>query len=242
MKLLTRPEGQSMRATENASQELRSIQLDQAIRDKRKEIDDLEKIFIQTLSAQGNKNYEEERLWKEKISGLTNEVLELEGRRQRALVPLVEKEKLLQDRDSALLKREEITSIKESDLEYMRDFLENKLDAVSEREQNAVTYAETLNNREFNLQFQEHELKNRSDALTMILKESHEEIEKGKMELSQQKATLKGREVTILERERNVAMKEKSFANREKAILDKYATLQRAITETNLKHGLNIKL
>ena len=53
---------------------------------------------------------------------------------------------------------------------------------------------------------------------------------------AQKKAVLKGRDVSITERERNVELQEASFADREKRIVDRYQTLLRAITETNLKN------
>jgi len=237
MKLLTPPAGKSRQQVENASQELRAIQLDELIRAKRKELNDLDALTVSALSRSGIEHYEEEQKWKEKINTLTIEVEALESRRKSALVPLEEREKQVQDKDSALSKREETIAIKETDLEQTREILEDRLDAVSEREQDATKYSQILNNREFAVQLQEKQIAERMKALTDILRESYEDIQTAKTEAAQRKALLKGRDVSITERERNVEMQEKSFANREKSIVDRYLTLQRAITEVNLKNN-----
>lgn len=244
MRLLKPLEGQSRRQIENAQQELRSSQLDQVLKDKRKEINDLDIQLVNSLSEIGRRNYDEENMWKEKIDVLTREVEALESRRKSALVPLEEREKEVQNRESALLKREEIIAIKESDVEQTREILENKLDAISEREQDATNYSVNLNNREFAIQLQEKQIGERMAGLTIILQESYDEMQKAQAENAQRKAILKGRDVSIAEREKNVDMQEASFANREKAIVDRYKTLLSAISETKLKYGnkLNIKL
>ncbi len=244
MRLLKPLEGQNRQQAEIAQQQLRVGELDQVIRDKRKEINDLDNLLIKTLSETGKKNYEEEQMWKEKISGLTREVEALESRRKYALVPLEEREKEVENRESALLKREEIVAIKESDVEQTRELLEGKLDAISEREQEATNYSIQLNNREFAVQLQEKQISERMNGLTTILQESYDEMQKAQTEVAQRKAVLKGRDVSILEREKNVEMQENSFANREKAIADRYKSLLSAISETKLKYGdkLNIKL
>ena len=237
MRLLTPPAGQSRRQVENADQERRSIQLDQVIKDKRKEINDLDIQLVNSLSDIGKRNYEEEIVWKAKINVHTREVEALESRRKHALVPLEEREKKVQDTESVLLKREEMVAIKESDVEQTRELLEGKLDAISEREQEATNYSVTLNNREFAIQLQEKQISERMKALTEILQESLDETQKAQAEAARQKAILKGRDVSITEREKYVDIQEKSFADREKRIVDRYQTLLRAITETNLKQN-----
>lgn len=236
MRLLSAPQGKSKRETDIASQELRVQELDSLLMQKRKEISETDALLVRTLSETGLKNYEEEQAWKEKIQGLINEVTALESRRKSALVPLETREKEVETKERVLLEREEQTILKESDFEYTRQLLEDKLDVVSEREQDAEKYAQILNNREFSVQLQEAQVKQRMEALTTILKESYEEILTSQAESARQKAILKGRAVSITEREKNVEMQEAGFANREKAILDKYKTLQRTITEVNLNN------
>lgn len=239
MRLLSPKEGKSRQELDIQSQERRIVELDALINTKRIELDNLDRQLLKILSDNGAERYNEEEEWRSKISSLTEEVEQLEARRKRALVPLEEKEKELQDKDSALLKREEQIVIKESNLEYTKEALQDRLDAVSEREQDATDYAQKLNNREFAVQFQEQQIKERMVALTTIIKEAFEDMQRSQAESAKQKAILKGREVPLLERERNVEMREKSFADRERAITDKYQTLLRAITETNLKNNGN---
>ncbi len=239
MKLLSTPQGKSRREQENVDQELRAIELDKLIVAKRKELSDLDRLLISSLSEKSVKNYEEEQLWKNKIQELTNEVEALESRRKSALVPLEEREKKAQDRESALLKREEMVQIKESDIERTKELLEQRLDEISEREQEATNYSILLNNRRFNIEFQEKEIQVRSEAMVQILKESLEEVELAKAEAAKRKAILKGRDVSITEREKNVELQEAAFATREQKILDRYRSLQKAITETNLNQSGN---
>lgn len=236
MRLLSAPQGKSKRDNDIATQELRVQELDALLASRRREISETDALLVRTLSETGLRNYEEEQAWKEKIAILTNEVEALESRRKSALVPLESREKEVETRERVLLEREEQSRLKESDNEYTRELLENKLDTVSEREQDAEKYAQRLNNREFSVQMQETEVKRRMDAVTAILKQSYEEILASQAESARQKAVLKGRDVSITEREKNVEMQEKAFANREEAILDKYRTLQRTITEVNLRN------
>ena len=235
MRLLSAPEGKSKRVLDNAEQIVRSQELDALIVSKRKEISDLDAVLVRTLSEKGAKNYEEEQAWKEKLTVLTNEVEALESRRKSALIPLEEREKTVQDKESVLLQREETIVIKESDLEYTKQLLEDKLDTVSEREQDAISQDKRLTNREANIKLQEAQVEQRMKALTTILQQSYEEIIVSQTEQMKAKALLKGRDVSITEREKNVATQVASFENREKAIVDRYKTLLRAITETNLK-------
>lgn len=238
MKLLSPPAGKSRQQIENAANELRAQQLDEVLRGKRKEINDIEKLFNSTLSEQEIRQKEEERVWRETLSNLKAEVENLERRKALAQVPLEEKERRLDNDRSALSKREEAIVIKESDLEYTKEKLEDKLDAVSEREQEAEKYAQTLNNREFAIQLQEAQIRERMKSLTVVLQETYEEIVAAQAEAAQRKAILKGRDVSITEREKYVDMQLNSFADRERAINDRYKTLLRAITETNLKQNV----
>lgn len=163
---------------------------------------------------------------------------ELENYYKTTLIPLEKREKLAQSKEEALLKREEELAINETNLEQTRELLEDKLDAVSVREQDANDYSLILNNREENIKLQESQIRDRMTALTEILKESMEEVKKSQSEAAEYKATLKGRDVSLTEREKRVQKEIESVANREARLVDRYRTLQKAITETNLKNGL----
>jgi len=234
MKLLSPPEGKSQLAVQNAAQEVRSIELDKLMVAKRKELNDLDNRLVNSLSEVAKQGVAEEQLWKTRIAALTQEVDALESRRKSALVPLVSRENEVDDRERVLLKREEVIAMRESENDSERQMLEDRLDEVSEREAEANQYAISLNNREFAIGLQESQLKDRMDSLTTILMESLEEVKRAQTESARYKAMLKGRDVSIAEREKYVEAQEASFANREASILDKYRTLQKAITETNL--------
>jgi len=236
MRLLSPPQGKSLLEANIALQEARVIELDKLIVAKRKELNDLDSQYLRSLSETGLKGAEEEKYWKDKIEPLIREVEGLESRRKSALVPLVERETQVEDRERALLKREEMVAIRESENDSERQMLEDRLDDVSEREEEATKYSIILNNRDSAVAIQERQVKERMNALTAILIESLEDVKKSQAESARYKAMLKGRDVSIAEREKYVEEKEKSFANREEAILDKYRTLQRTITEVNLKN------
>lgn len=239
MRLLTPSQGKSRRDLSIEDGERRLIELDGLLRDKRIELQKLDVAYIKKLSEGGIQRLEEETLWNEKIRKLTEEVEQLEERRKRALVPLEEKENELQDRGSVLLKREEQVKIKESDLEYTKELLEKRLDDISEREQDATDFSVALDNRKRNLELQEGQLKSRMDALTEVLRQSYEDMKLAEQEAAKYKAILKGRNITLEEREKRVEAQEKSFVSRETRLLDRYRTLQRAITETNLKQNVS---
>lgn len=160
---------------------------------------------------------------------------EYERLRDTNLIPLENREKAVHTKESALLKREESIEIKESTLESDRELLEERLDDISEREQTALDHAASLEKRAHVISLEEAEVKNRQNALVTIVRQVSEDKKKSEQEINNQKAILKGREVVISEREAIVAKKEAGFAAREKKILDQYRSLQKAITETNLK-------
>lgn len=233
MKLLSSPEGTNRRQLDNASQELRSTQLDALIRKKQKELNDLERQVLDSLSEFGKQSSEQEAHLKEKILNLTADVASLELRKQQASVPLEEKEKELQDRERVLAGREETALIKESDLDITTQVLEDRLDSLSEREQSATEYSHLLNARELRISVEEENVRQRMDAVSALMKEVYEEKKKAETEFSQERAMLKGREVSLTEREQIVAKKEAGFVNRERKILDQYHALQQAVAETN---------
>lgn len=212
------------------------MELDKLIVAKRRELNDLDQLYLNKSSELGQKGVSEEQLWKKRIEDLTIEVEALESRKESALIPLVDREKEVENRERVLLEREERVSFRESEADSERQMLEDRLDDVSEREQEATKYSVSLNNREFAIAFKEKQVQERMDALTAILIESLEEVKKSQAEAARYKASLKGRDVSITEREKYVEKQEAGFAAREEAILDKYRTLQRTITEVNLKN------
>jgi chromosome segregation ATPase len=236
MNLLSQPQGKSKHELDIADQERRIIQLDGLIVKKRKELEELDATFVRNLSEKGAQNYEEEQNWRQRIDSLRIEVEALESRRKSALVPLEERGKKVEDRERVLLQREEQAALKESDIEYTSQALENRLDEISEREQESISYEKRLSERDMVLKIRESELETRMAALTEVIRQVLLDAERAKAEASERKALLRGRDISITEREQSVARQEASFVNRERAILDRYQTLQRAITETNLKY------
>lgn len=234
MRLLSPPQGKSLLASDVASQQVRSVEIDNIIRAKRKEISELDNVLVNSLSELGKKGSTEEQFWKERISNLTHEVEGLESRRKSALVPLEAKEKELEDKERVLLKREELVDLQESENISSGELLEKRLDDVSEREQTALNYAKSLEIRSQNISLQENNIRIRQEALVSIIQQVNKDKKLAEEEINQQKAILKGREVILAEREALCTKKEAGFANREKKILDQYRTLQSTITEVNL--------
>lgn len=237
MKLLSTPQGTSKQSLDQATQERHILELDSLIKQKRKELDELDRSQLRIASESTTKNFTEEQEWKQKITALTIEVDALESRKRSALVPLQEREKQVETKERVLLEREIQVNLKASDNDYTAEILTNRLDEVSERERAATDLSRLLTAREVTITAKEREVESRMNAVTSTMKKAIEDIEEAKAELSQEKAVLKGRDTAITERERLVALQEAGFSNREKKITDQYHALQRAITETNLKHG-----
>lgn len=236
MRLLSPPAGKSLLAADIALQQARAAELDDVIKAKRKEVNDLDNAQIHSLSELGKKGSAEEQFWKERITNLTREVEGLESRRKSALIPLEAREKQADDRERVLLKREELAALQESDNLSERELLEDRLDDISEREQTALDYSKMLEARSQNLSLQEKEVKSRQESLVTIIQQVNESKKLDEENMNKQKAILKGREIILAEREAVCSKKEAGFANREKKILDQYRSLQKAITEVNLKN------
>lgn len=158
------------------------------------------------------------------------------------VVPLENREKELDTKTEALSKREESISIKETDLTQTQEILIERLDEVSEREQNALSYSADLEARASNLSILEEQQKKKEEAVLAVMKETAKKRIEDEKNIAKQKAVLKGRDTVLNERERVVSKKEAGFANREKAIVDRYKTLERAIAEMKLTHGDKLKI
>lgn len=236
MKLLSPPEGKSQLAAQNASQEVRAIELDKLIVLKRKELGDLDNKYLNDSAGMGARGSSEEQYWKERISVLTREVEGLEGRKKTALMPLVEREEKINDNERALLEREGKISLRESEIESEQQILEDRLDEVSEREQTALEYAQSLEIRASNVSIGESQVQSRQDALVQIVQQVNIDKKVSEDEINRQKAVLKGREIVLEQREAECSKKEASFASREAKILDQYRALQKAKTEINLQN------
>lgn len=231
MKLLSTPQGKSRREIDNAQEELRSQQLDELIRAKRKELNDLDLRVLAREAEYSSWDFEAER---EKLENERASLARERKEYRKSLVPLEQKEKELDTVASALLKQKEQLDIRETDLDQTSEILQERLDLVSEREQNALALSQDIEGRSSNLVIQEEEFKKKETALVEIMRTHEIERRKDERDIAKQKSVLKGRDTVLKERERAVAQKEAGFEAREKRLLDRYQTLQRAITEKKL--------
>lgn len=172
-----------------------------------------------------------------RAENLAQKMMEYEEIRKTVIVPLVNREQVLQNNERALLKREEHIAIRETENDSERQLLEDRFDDISEREQATKDYSATLEQRARNIALQEGEFQKHQDSLVVLLREFSNDKKKAEDDISTQRALLKGRETILLEREKICAKQEAGFANREKSILAKYRQLQKAITATNLKNN-----
>jgi len=83
-------------------QERQSLQLDQTLKNKRQELRQTDDLLTTSLAQIGVRGEEEEHHWQEKLRPLREEVLSLEERKKQALVPLEERLKELDTRESAV--------------------------------------------------------------------------------------------------------------------------------------------
>lgn len=233
MNLLSVKDSRTKRAAENSTQELRSVELDVLIRDKRKELDDLVLLIAGNLERCRTENEVERREHIELLTPLRREVEELEQRKKQALLPLHEKEKEVEDRMVVLLQREEEVSIRESEAESTLEHLQDRLDDIQERSHELDSKKNALDKREFGVKIQEDEVIDRSTKLTTVLETGYESLKKAASLVEKEKAEARGREIILSERESRLVKKEKDLESREKALIDKYQTLERSIARLN---------
>ncbi len=186
-----------------------------------------EAAFEETLTMQRAQFEIEEEEKRVRRHALTREVEDLEDRKARALIPIIEREAKLHNEEEALASREALLDEKESSLEEEGRILMGRLDEVSERELKAKTLSQSLVSREKGIKAQEESIKALSQKLSVAMRDFEVLTATRKGELTQTEAILNGRELALQERSKQADVRDKDQDNRDLLLKDRYETLLR---------------
>lgn len=239
MKLLSPVETRSKRDVQNTALSSRSAELDESIVTKRKELLTMDEEFLRVIEENRLKKAEEETKWEQRNQVLRTETEELENRRQRALVPLENKERKIEADEEALLQRERKIAKREENAEFLQETLEQRLDEASERLELASKRSQELNKKEEGVKAQEALTNVRTEEFNSLLVKTLADFDQQRTEIAQGQRENEGREVALSEKETRIDAKEKDLVSRETLLLDRHATLERAIEEHKRKNSIS---
>lgn len=238
MKLLSPTEAVTQSKNRSEGEKQRIVKIQTLIAQKLRELSDAEKAFDTALKEQHDIWAKEETLFLRKKQELEADVQRLEERRIAALIPLENKARELDTKESSLVKLKTELEIKDSDLEETKRLLETRLDEVSERELKANDMSLLLERQKSDLEERAETVNKDSESLTKAFAESLSELNLKKREIELSQAKLDGTRAHFEERERKVEEAEAGYKDRERAIQDKTETLQRAVEEMKLKYNI----
>lgn len=237
LKLLSQKDANSQAKRSLESEKYRLVEVQTLITDKYKELSQAERDFADVLEKQQGVWSKELADFETKRNILKKEVEELEQSKAQALIPLTEREKMLDTKASALATREQKVAQKEADLEEKSTLLTVKLDEVADRELQADKLAKTLTQREEGVRLQAGSVTRDQALLATASTELTKRINEAEHNITLKWAAVNAKEANLLTRERKVDEAEAGFAARERAIQDKYATLERAIKQHDDKQS-----
>lgn len=227
LKLLSTTEASTKARKATEAEKHRLVEVQTLITQKYKELSQAETDFADALLKQQGVWADHLKTFEEKRDQLKKEVEELEERRRQALIPLTEREKMLDTKHSALVTWEESLATKEEDLEAKSGLLTVKLDEVAERELQADTMAKSLTKREEGIQLQAGQITRDQALLATASTDLTKRVNEAEHAITLKWAAVNAREQNLIERERKVQEAEAGFAARERVIQDKYDTLER---------------
>lgn len=238
MKLLSPVETRTKRETQNIALSSRSADLDEVIVAKRKELLTMDEEFLRAIENNRLRQAEEEAAWQQRNQVLRTETEELENRRQRALVPLEAREKKIETDEEALLQREKEVAKREEEAAANLELLELRLDDASERLALASKRSRELDRRERGVVAQEALTTARTEEFNVLLTKTLTDLDTERSTIAQKQSENQGVTVVLSEREARIDAKEKDLVSRETLLLDRRATLERAIEEQKRKNSI----
>ncbi len=237
LKLLSQSEASSKAKRNSDAEKHRLVEVQTLITEKYKELSQAEKDFADALLKQQGVWSTHLTAFEEKRDKLKAEVEELEERKRQVLIPLTEREKMLDTKHSALVTWEDKLTTKEGDLEAKSGLLTVKLDEVAEREIQADTIAKALSHKEAGIQLQSGQIKRDQALLSTASADLSNRVNEAERNITLKWAAVNAKEASLITRETKVAEAESGFVARERSIQDKYATLERAIKQHDDKQS-----
>lgn len=186
----------------------RILDIQKLLADKYKELETVEGYFNASMERQ-RKSWEEEKQKNElALAPLRKEVEELEERRIKALIPLVNKEEEWEAIVRALRKREDSAEKREVEARGLSEALVRKLDDVSEREIQVSKKERELSRRESGIKLQEQTTKIGSESLTRLIVETRSKIDSEEKSLAERIKKVSRDEEDLTEREKSLRSRE----------------------------------
>lgn len=235
MKLLSPVETRTKRETQNTALSSRSAELDKTVVAKRKELLAMDEEFLRAIEKNRLERMREEAEWQQRNQVLRTETEGLENRRNRALVPLENREKEVETKEEALLQREKEVAKREGDMDFLKETLEHRLDEASERLETASKRSQKLDKREVGVKAQEALTTIRTEEFNALLETTFIDFDRQRTEIAEKQVENQGKETILSEKQARIDALEKDLVSRETLLLDRQLTLQRAVEEFKSK-------
>ena len=220
MKLLDKQESSAVVARVRDTDRTRSIRLQEEIAKKYRELEEAERFFNETLQQHREIWKDEESKHLDKVQEIRDEVDALEARKREALIPLTERKRILDTRDSALDEREASLDARSVDLERGAESLQQRIDEVSEREIRATEVSEALSRQKLGIDLQRQEMQQHSGQMSIALSDAAKQLEATRKQAAdilaaaESKAkSIEMREMRVSQREIDVEAKEVLYKN-----------------------------
>lgn len=224
-----------------AEEERRSedIRRAESIRDITKSLMDenvqAEQRFHETLETQRSRWEKEDTERLARKQALEREIETLEKRRERALIPIVEREEKLHTAEEALTVREAELDERETSLDDNSRALMLRLDEVSERENKVDILQRGLTRRKSGIEAQSEQTAKNARAIAVQMVEFESTRQQQLHEISQREAIADARLFSLDEREKRMSETDAELHRRELLLADRFGVLQRTIEEMKKK-------
>ena len=228
MKLLTPAVTKSGQSAQTDREIIRTQEVLKASDKARKEMANAEADFKQMLLGQKARWMREEEEHSIKAKEMEAEIRDLENRREQAMIPV----KFMQDEANKQFQIAQVATKlaqgRMEEAEAYQEALEDKLDAVGQREQDVIAKEKQLDVKESILQSQEEMTTKGTADLIQKLIEFENTRKKIEKDIDERKTAIRLRDLSQEARQDKLNRKEKELADWAKRLEDERGTLERA--------------
>lgn len=216
------------KAQEQARDILRTKELNHASDKARKRLANAEADFKATLARQRLQWAQGEEEHAKRTKEMDAEVTALEKRKEQALIPIAMYSKQADEKMSEALECLNNAKVREAEVQEFSDRLEDRLDAVGEREQEVSKKEKQLLVRTQNIEHQELVIQGNAKGIDKKWIELIESQKKSDQEIFTKNEEFLLKERTLLAKEESLKRTEQTLSDLDKKLKDERGTLERA--------------
>lgn len=231
MKIFTPTQAKSASEERMVKDSIRARSIADTTRELLKAQTDAERDFDDMMKRQQEIAADFYRKSVEQKTTLENEVSQLEERRQKAISPLIEREKAIQSGEESLEKREELIGLKEAENEEESRILMARLDGITFKEQELDKRETHVKSMEKGAEIQRIQVAEDAKRLGIALAEFQAHCEEKENGFAYRQSELDADMNLYIEKDKKLAIREKEVKDEWLRIIDQRKTLERAFEE-----------